>query len=105
MSKHLKTPRRRVTTLAALLVVLGVAAAALAASTASGGRSDKVTLRVDPQEKEQDTTNNEQSTIVKVFEGGLNVLYVEGELRVEQRYLRRSLNASPPCSLYRANIL
>jgi uncharacterized membrane protein len=55
----------------------------------------KVTLRVDPQEKEQDTTNNEQSTIVKVFEGGLNVLYVEGELRVEQRFLRRSLAASP----------
>jgi cellobiose transport system substrate-binding protein len=46
MSKHLKTPRRRVTTLAAVLVVLGVSAAALAASTASGSRSDKVTLRV-----------------------------------------------------------
>ena len=46
MSKHLKTPRRRVTTLAAVLVVLGLAAAALAASTASGSRSDKVTLRV-----------------------------------------------------------
>src|SRR3954462_8399717 len=46
MSKHLKTPRRRVITLAAVLVVLGVSAAALAASTASGGRSDKVTLRV-----------------------------------------------------------
>ena len=46
MSKHLKTPRRRVTTLAAVLLVLGVSAAALAASTASGSRSDKVTLRV-----------------------------------------------------------
>ncbi|HEV3417371.1 MAG TPA: hypothetical protein VG056_11170 [Pirellulales bacterium] len=55
----------------------------------------KVTLRVDPQEKEQDTTNNEQSTIVKVFEGGLNVKYIEGEARIEQRFLRRSLNASP----------
>ncbi len=55
----------------------------------------KVTLRVQPQEKEQDTTNNEQATIVKVFEGGLNVLYVEGELRVEQAYLTRSLRASP----------
>ncbi|HSS80072.1 MAG TPA: ABC transporter substrate-binding protein [Gaiellaceae bacterium] len=46
MSKHLKTPRRRVTTLAAALLVLGLAAAALAASTASGSRSDKITLRV-----------------------------------------------------------
>jgi hypothetical protein len=55
----------------------------------------KVMLRVEPQEKEQDTTNNEQSTIVKVFEGGLNVLYVEGELRVEQAFLTRSLRASP----------
>ena len=55
----------------------------------------KVTLRVQPQEKEQDTTNNEQGTIVKVFEGGLNVLYVEGELRVEQGYLTRALRASP----------
>ena len=46
MSKHLKTPRRRVTALAAALVVLGLVAAALAASTASGSRTDKVTLRV-----------------------------------------------------------
>jgi hypothetical protein len=55
----------------------------------------KVTLRVEPQEKEQDTTNNEQSTIVKVFEGGLNVLYVEGTLRVEPHFITTSLRASP----------
>ena len=55
----------------------------------------KVVLRVEPQEKEQDTTNNEQSTIVKVFEGGLNVLYVEGTPRVDQHFLTSSLKASP----------
>jgi uncharacterized membrane protein len=55
----------------------------------------KVTLRVEPQAGELDTTNNELSSFVKVFPGGLNVFYLEGELRVEQRFLRRSLAASP----------
>ena len=55
----------------------------------------KVTLRVLPMPNEQDTTNNEQSNFVKVLPGGLNVFYVEGELRVEQRFLRRALASSP----------
>jgi uncharacterized membrane protein len=55
----------------------------------------KVALRALPQPGEQDTTNNELGSFVKVFEGGLNVFYMEGELRVEQRFLRRSLNTSP----------
>ena len=55
----------------------------------------KVTLRVLPMPSEQDTTNNEQSNFVKVLPGGLNVFYVEGELRVEQRFLRRALASSP----------
>ena len=55
----------------------------------------KVTLRIPPQEHEQDITNNELSSFVRVFAGGLNVFYLEGELRVEQRFLRRSLAASP----------
>jgi uncharacterized membrane protein len=41
------------------------------------------------------TTNNELSTFVTVLKGGINVLYLEGALRVDQVYLRRSLDASP----------
>lgn len=55
----------------------------------------KVTLRIAPQNGELVTTNNELSTFVTVLTGGLNVLYLEGDLRVEQKFLRRSLDASP----------
>ena len=41
------------------------------------------------------TTNNELSTFVTVLKGGVNVLYLEGALRVDQKFLRRSLDASP----------
>ncbi|MCH8849792.1 MAG: hypothetical protein IIC89_03090, partial [Chloroflexi bacterium] len=55
----------------------------------------KVTLRVPNQSGELVTTNNEMSTFVTVLKGGINVLYLEGALRVDQVYLRRSLDASP----------
>ena len=55
----------------------------------------KVSLVVDPQEGEVVLTNNELSTFVEVIDGGLRVLYLEGALRVEQRFLRRVLSASP----------
>jgi hypothetical protein len=61
--------------------------------TAVGER--KLTLVVDPQEGEVVVANNELSTFVKVVAGGLRVLYLEGALRVEQRFLRRVLAASP----------
>jgi uncharacterized membrane protein len=54
----------------------------------------KVSLRVPPQPGELVTTNNELSTFVTVLKGGVNVLYLEGALRVDQVYLRRSLDAS-----------
>ncbi|REK19147.1 MAG: hypothetical protein DWQ37_01780 [Planctomycetota bacterium] len=54
----------------------------------------KVTLRVPNQSGELVTTNNELSTFVTVLKGGINVLYLEGALRVDQVYLRRSLDAS-----------
>ena len=41
------------------------------------------------------TFNNEMSTFVTVRKGGLNVLYVEGEIRIEQKFIRRSLDPSP----------
>jgi hypothetical protein len=54
----------------------------------------KVSLRVPKQPGELVTTNNELSTFVTVLKGGVNVLYLEGALRVDQVYLRRSLDAS-----------
>ncbi|MCG8584275.1 MAG: glutamine amidotransferase [Pirellulales bacterium] len=55
----------------------------------------KMTVRVEKQDGEQDTNNNEWSTFVTVRPGGLSVLYLEGQLRVEQRFIRTSLDASP----------
>jgi hypothetical protein len=55
----------------------------------------KVTLKVAPQPGELVTSNNEMSSFVTVLKGGLNVLYIEGVARVEQKFLRRALDASP----------
>jgi hypothetical protein len=55
----------------------------------------KLSLVVEPQEGEVVVTTNELSTFVDVVDGGLRVLYLEGALRVEQRFLRRVLSASP----------
>ena len=54
----------------------------------------KVTMRVVEQPGELVTTNNELSTFVTVLKGGLNVLYVEGAIRPEQKFVRRALDAS-----------
>ena len=55
----------------------------------------KLTLQVPKQAGELVTTNNDISTFVTVLKGGVNVLYLEGELRADQKFLRRSLDASP----------
>jgi uncharacterized membrane protein len=56
----------------------------------------KVTVDIPEQAGELVTTNNSQSTFVTVLEGGLNVLYIEGAPpRIDTRYLRSSLDASP----------
>ncbi len=55
----------------------------------------KLTVRAEPQPGEIVTTNNQLSTFVTVLRGGLNVLYLEGALRVESTFLSRSLDASP----------
>ena len=55
----------------------------------------KLTLEAVPQPGEMVATNNELSTFVNVLSGGLNVLYVEGTLRVEAKFLRRGLDSSP----------
>ena len=54
----------------------------------------KLTLEAVPQPGELVTTNNQLSAFVQVLKGGLHVLYIEGDLRVEQKFLRRSLDAS-----------
>ena len=48
----------------------------------------KITLEAVPQPGELVTTNNQSSTFINVLGGGLNVLYVEGTPRVEQKFLR-----------------
>jgi uncharacterized membrane protein len=55
----------------------------------------KVTLRAAVQPGELKTTNNEVTTFVTVHAEGLNALYIEGTPRVEQTFIRRSLDASP----------
>jgi len=55
----------------------------------------KLTLEVAEQSGELVTTNNRRSTFVNVLAGGLTVLYLEGSLRVEQKFIRRALDASP----------
>lgn len=55
----------------------------------------KLTLEAVPRPGELATTNNCLSTFVNVLGGGLNVLYVEGALRVEEKFLRRALGSSP----------
>jgi hypothetical protein len=55
----------------------------------------KLTLEVPDQSGELVTTNNQLSTFVNVLKGGLNVLYIEGGFRVEQKFIRRALDASP----------
>ena len=63
--------------------------------TPQGVGERKIALAVEPQEGEVILANNELSTFVDVVDGGLRVLYLEGALRVEQRFLRRVLAASP----------
>ncbi len=55
----------------------------------------RLTLEAVEQPGELVTTNNRLSTFVQVLKGGLNVLYLEGALRVEQKFIRRALDASP----------
>ncbi len=54
----------------------------------------RLVLRAEPQPREVVVRNNELPAFLTVYEGGLRVLYIEGELNYEQKYLRRSLAAS-----------
>ena len=54
-----------------------------------------IAVRTVPQSGELTISNNEIPTYLSVREGGIRVLYIQGELRREQRFLRRALAASP----------
>ena len=55
----------------------------------------KYTVKVPPQEREITDRNNEQSGFVLVLDGGLLVLFMQGQLHFEQGPLQQSLSASP----------
>lgn len=55
----------------------------------------KVSLRVAPQTGEMVTVDNEISTFVTVLKKGLNVLYLEGPARPEQKFIRKALQGPP----------
>jgi uncharacterized membrane protein len=55
----------------------------------------KLILEVEERPGELVTTNNRLSTFVRVLAGGLNVLYLEGELRHEISAIRNALGQSP----------
>ena len=54
----------------------------------------KITLEAVPQPGELVTTNNRLSSFVQVLKGGLSLLYIEGSVRVELKFIRRALDAS-----------
>jgi hypothetical protein len=60
----------------------------------------KHTVKVPQQERELTDRNNEQSNFVRVLEGGLHVLFIQGQRNFEQGPLRQSLNASPDINVH-----
>ncbi|MDR1484170.1 MAG: VWA domain-containing protein [Planctomycetaceae bacterium] len=54
----------------------------------------KYTINIPPQEKELVDTNNHQSNFVRVIDGGLKVLFIQGERHFEQAPLKQSLDES-----------
>lgn len=59
----------------------------------------RLTMRAELQEGELVAKNNSLSAYLTVLEGGLKILYLDGEKRFEQKFLRRSINASPDIDL------
>ncbi|WP_202921698.1 glutamine amidotransferase [Anatilimnocola aggregata] len=59
----------------------------------------RLTMTAAQQEGELVAKNNTLSAYLTVLEGGLRVLYLDGEKRFEQKFLRRAINASPDIDL------
>ena len=54
----------------------------------------RLSLEAAEQPGELVTTNNRQGGFVQVLKGGLHVLYIEGTIRAEEKWLRMSLDSS-----------
>jgi len=59
----------------------------------------KLTLEAAPQPGELVAKNNQLTAFLTVLEGGLKVLYFEGEPRQEQKFIRWALDSSPEIDL------
>lgn len=59
----------------------------------------RLTMSAGLQEGELVAKNNSLSGYLTVLEGGLRILYLDGEKRFEQKFLRRAINASPDIDL------
>ena len=59
----------------------------------------RLTMKAEPAVGEPLLDNNQLTAFLTVREGGLRVLYLEGELRQEQKFIRWSLDASPDIEL------
>ncbi|MDX1947323.1 MAG: glutamine amidotransferase, partial [Pirellulaceae bacterium] len=59
----------------------------------------RLVLSAEPQPGELVVKNNRLDAYLTVLEGGLRVLYLDGEKRFEQKFVRRALNASPDIEL------
>jgi uncharacterized membrane protein len=62
----------------------------------------RVTLKIDQLPGEMAAANNEISTYLTVTKEGISVLYVEGKLRWESRFIRDALRREPSIRLFQA---
>ncbi len=65
----------------------------------------RLTVRVDPQPGEVTAVNNELSAFMTIYEGGLRVLYLHGDVSFESKYLAWALGASGDIELDEQPIL
>jgi hypothetical protein len=59
----------------------------------------RLTFQAEPQPGELVNRNNQLTAFLTVREGGLKVLYLEGEPRLEQKFIRWALESSPEIDL------
>lgn len=59
----------------------------------------RLQLAAEQQPGELVAKNNELTAYLTVLEGGLRILYLEGEKRFEHKFLRRAINSSPDIEL------
>ena len=59
----------------------------------------RISVEVPPMNNEISDRNNSESTYIDILTGGLNVLYLEGKLRPEFGFVRRSIEAAPNLAL------